>query len=589
MKRALASPRVLWIAAIAALLWLAPATLTQRYQADDYYHRIYLARDASFAPFLEPAHRLFTFYDGDPARTAWARSLGIVPWWTDPGLRSSFLRPVSAAAHGLDFRLWPGSPALAHLHSLLWYGVVLLLAGLAYRRFLGGRAAWVAGLATVLYAFDHTHGVDAAWIANRNAMVAAAFGLAALYAHDRWRREGARAAGVLAPLALGLALFAGEAGLGALAYLVAYEATQGGARRLRALVPTLLVTAAWAVIYVGGHHGATGSGMYVDPLSDPLGFARAAATHAPLLLASELGGPTPDIYMFLAPTWQLALLALALGVLAFAAPALVRLARGDATTRFFLLGALLAVLPTCATTPSARVMLLPGFGLIGVLARLGADVLERVDWVARLPRAARAGIVAYAVLAVGGHAVLSPLLLQVTARQMVMFDGVLRDLARGVPDDVRGQRVVIVNAPDAFFAGYLLIERHGDGQPAPRALLVLGVGRRALELERLDERTLRVRAPDGFYRDGADVLTTRGDRAMPVGTRVAIGDDVTIEVMRTAPDGVPVEADFRFAAPLPDARLRFVRWQGATYVPFELPAAGARVAIPAQPLPMPHL
>src|SRR3954471_8533648 len=107
MKRWLASPRIVWLAALAALLWLAPTTLRQGYQADDYYHRLSLAKDERFAWFVRPPLDLFTFYDGDPARTAHAIDDGLAPWWTDPALRASFYRPVSAATHVLDETIAP--------------------------------------------------------------------------------------------------------------------------------------------------------------------------------------------------------------------------------------------------------------------------------------------------------------------------------------------------------------------------------------------------------------------------------------------------------------------------------------------------
>jgi len=43
--------------------------------------------------------------------------LGI--WWAAVDSRNAFYRPLAAATHALDLRLWPDSAALMHLHALL--------------------------------------------------------------------------------------------------------------------------------------------------------------------------------------------------------------------------------------------------------------------------------------------------------------------------------------------------------------------------------------------------------------------------------------------------------------------------------------
>src|SRR5258707_5125 len=79
-----------------------------------------------------------------------------------------------------------------------------------YRRMLG--ATWVAGVAALVYAVDDARGATVGFIANRNVLVAAAFGVPALIAHDRARRDGSRPAAWLAPLLLAGALFSKEEG-----------------------------------------------------------------------------------------------------------------------------------------------------------------------------------------------------------------------------------------------------------------------------------------------------------------------------------------------------------------------------------------
>jgi hypothetical protein len=47
----------------------------------------------------------------------------LLPWWSDPTIHIDFARPLTALTHVLDYALWPGTPALRHLHSLLWFAL----------------------------------------------------------------------------------------------------------------------------------------------------------------------------------------------------------------------------------------------------------------------------------------------------------------------------------------------------------------------------------------------------------------------------------------------------------------------------------
>src|SRR6185436_4269008 len=102
----------------------------------------------------------------------------------------SLYRPVSAATHQLDAWLWPDSAFLQHAHSLAWAFALVLAVTALYRCVMG--VTTVAGLAALLYAVDQAHGFAIGWIANRNAIVCAVFGVLALLAHVRARADGRR-------------------------------------------------------------------------------------------------------------------------------------------------------------------------------------------------------------------------------------------------------------------------------------------------------------------------------------------------------------------------------------------------------------
>src|SRR5205807_960225 len=131
-----------------------------------------------------------------------------------------------------------------------------ILATLLYRRLLG--AGWAAGLAACFFALDPGHAVAAGWIASRNSVLAATFGIASVYAHDRWRRGGERWGAIVAPLCCAASLAAGESGTATLALLfahvVAFEEPRLAAWA-RALGSATAVALGWVVLYRGLGYG----------------------------------------------------------------------------------------------------------------------------------------------------------------------------------------------------------------------------------------------------------------------------------------------------------------------------------------------
>jgi len=569
---------VLIVSIIAALL--ASPALRQGLYVDDHFHRDFVLGTGRGAPLAKGWLWMFSFFDGDPARTQWMVDHGMMPWWSDVNVRVNFFRPLSSLTHVFDHRVL-GHPALMHLHSIAWYVLVVAVVASLYRRLIGG---YVAGLAAFMFAVDFTHGMLAAWLANRNALVAAAFGAMTLLFHDRWRREKRPRDAALAAGALAVGLCGGESALAIMGYVVAHAAfldREQGARRLRALLPYAPVILAYVVIYRVGHFGSRHSGMYLDPGQSPLLFALRTIEHAPLLVGTELGVPGVDFYPFLPTHLRVALIAVCLIVLALAAAAIVPIVRRDRVMRFFLVGALLSVVPFCATMPSTRLLLIPSIGLLAVIARVLGDVADRAI---EGGRSARFGAMFTAILAGLGHVFLSPPMFVLQEHQMVMLEGFLAKNADGLPRDptMSEQRLVVVNAPDATFIGYVAFVLDVRGVPSPRALLTLGVGTRPLTLERRDEKTVVLRSSVGLMQPAGTDLLTRGENDPPqVGWKTRVSD-IDVEITSVNAAGWPNEAVFTFPGSLEDRRYRWVTWKDQTLKPFAIPRIGERVDLPAQ-------
>jgi hypothetical protein len=587
LKSWLASPRAIAGIVLVAVLVAMPS-LGAGLAADDYWHKIVLTRDPEWASLTPRWYSLFTFYDGDPARTNVLLDIGMSCWWTDQSMRIAFFRPVSAATHALDYLLWPRTPWLMHAHSIAWYGALVAVAAWVYRRVLGGRGGtWIPAFAALLYGLDHNHGTPIAWIANRNALVAGVFALAALGAHDVAARSSRRAWSVGSAWLLALALASGESAVGIVGFFVAHVLFLDDRRwrpRLASLVPQIVVLVAWTLVYRLGDFGVRGSGVYVEPLRAPLSFLGAAATHLPLLLATEAGAPSVDLYTFLPLGGRIAILVICLAFLAWSVPAVMRLVRADRTARFFLVGSLLAILPSCAVFPSGRLMTVGGFGLLGLVALVGAGVLEGAAWLP-LPseRFATRLVRSFAIWSVGGHLLLSPLVLQVTMRQLVILNDMLARTGTGIPvgPETAHQRLVIINAPDTMFVAYLALARRLAGEQLPPRLFTIAGGQRTIDLSRTDEQTVLVRVEGGFYRDGIELLTRSRQDPIPIGSHVRIGT-IDIEILETTAEGVPLQAAFHFATSAEAGEYVWMRWESGVLAVTAPPRIGEHLTIAGQ-------
>lgn len=589
MKRVLASPRALHFAVAMAVLLSLPS-ITTGISADDYWHKLAFTKEyPDWAVMKNPWWNLFRFFDGDGGRNQWLLEHGITPWWSDPDVRAIFFRPLSCATHALDYRLWPESPVLMHLHSVAWYALLVAVAGWTYRRLftrLGDGSPWIANLAALLYALDYSHGLPVAWCANRNAVVAGVFAVAALGMHDVAacsESSGARRRAVaIASALLFLGLCAGESALAITAYLAAYTWWLDD-RPLRAraisFLPYVGATLVWLAIYRLGGFGVKGSGMYIEPLREPVAYGMSVLQSLPLLVAAELGAPAPDLYTFAPFALKVGMLAFALAFLAWSSFAFVRLWKTTPLARVLLGGSVLAVLPGCATFASARLLVIPSFGLIGVLAVAFAGLVDDAAWIPE-GGAARKLVRSYVVWSGLGHLFISPLAFQVSAQQIPIMGDIVRRLAKGMNDaDPIPERIVIVNSPDTLFFAFLLIDNAIHYVPAPKKMLSLAAGARDLRVTRDTASSLVVDQDDGFYRVATEVIMRKPTTPMPKGSTVDL-DDVQVEVLETTPDGIANRAVFRFREPIDDPKhYAFRAWTGAAMVPFPLPAVGETVVV----------
>ncbi len=508
---------------------------------------------------------LYTFSTGDPAEVRTLMSAGALPWWSDPQLRLSALRPLASVLVWLDVAVLDARGA--HLHSLLWWLAMLAALGWALAPVLGGRWAW---LAVAVYGFDDAHVMPLVWLANRAAIVSGVFGWLTLGLYVRKRPWPWLAASSAACMA------AGEYGLSALAYVVVYAAVvdrRPWKERAAALAPVLVPVAVYLVLHRAGGYGARYSGEYLDPASEPIAFAGALLERAPrLLIDMGTGSPLRLLAEWSVPAvWGTA--ALVLGGLWAAVRWLHPEQR--ATARWAILGALVAVVPVCASFLSER---------LTVLASVGVHVLSAGVIVAAIEGiAGRRWTLATLVPTVAalpilfGHGFVASQTSKAKTDWVRDFNAAGLDLAERMPvDDARAaeERWVLLAAGDPMMLVYPPHLRAMGGHRRPRRWTVLCIASGTVSMKRVSARAIEITAASGWLQTPLEWFFRRADRPLPEVVEI---DGLQAEVVAREGD-VPTTMRFTFDRPLQDPGLR-VMSVGMRGV-FRYPLAGVGATMP---------
>jgi hypothetical protein len=458
-----------------------------------------------------------------------------------------------------------------HLHSVAWFGLFLAAAAAFIRRVEG--STWVAGLAILILALDDAHGPTIGWIANRNLVMAAAFGFSALVAHDRAARDGGSR--WFAPILFLLALASNEGALGLLPLWLGY--TLWCDRRPQRWMDLAAVSAlgiAWLGLWIGLGFGVHNSGVYADIGADPVGSLVQVLTNFPVLAMSLSVGVWSELFSFanenVRPIWLVTAWVVFLSTLVVG----IRMARRDTRTAMWLLGALGALLPVTASFPSDRLLLIasvPGAVLLAKFVQHLRD--DRRAW--RL-----AAVVATLVLVrhVGLNLLFSPLRARTMEAPQDMVD---RSTASLDLDRAAERIVVLVNPPSDAMAAYGLVLQSVDNGALPGAIHSLYSGLEAVNVERVDSTTLRI-TPQGPWMSHSSERLSRNPATQPF----SVGDSVrvpglTYHVDAVTSDGRPASIHVVFDAPLEDPRYQFHAWNVINFQRFMIPSVGDASRLPA--------
>lgn len=582
----------IYLALIGVILMLSSINLGLI--GDDYQHKAALTGTFRIVENDASLFEMFSFLDGDTDKINYLKRYGGVPWWTYENLKISFFRPLTEITHWLDYNLWPNSPALMHCQNLFWFALLIFAAMLVYHRLIG--LNWIAGFAGLLFVVDYSHGITVGWLANRNALLAAFFGLLTLYFHDRWRKDGLKISGCIAVVMLALGLLSAELAISVTAYLFAYMLfiDRGPWKhRVATLLPYVAVSLVWLIARQKLGFGTHGSGIYIDPSEEPILFLSAMLKRAPIFLYGQFGIFPAEIADIL---FQNIFHAIWIWITLIAFISIfIPVIRKNPTARFFLLGMIISVIPICATHPSNRLLLIVGFGAMGLMAQFIGVFFNKETPLPKnkLYRLFAGMSVAYII---NFHIFISAAWLPGVAPKFArgMHD-VLTAPAMSLPIDTasaidiapypeyrkyaqRGSQtfvpknVVLINPPIAFFTVLFRPLRYTEGLPMPFPFHVLA-SEIDLEITRIDTKTLQINAKHGFFANHLDRIFRGDGYPMQVGqTMEMIG--MTAEVLALTDRGDPQTVKFQFDVPLDDSEIMMLTWQNGKFEPYIPPAVG---------------
>ncbi|WP_156763032.1 hypothetical protein [Mycobacterium sp. E787] len=508
---------------------------------------------------------------------------GPLPWFTDPGFRMHFFRPLTSLLFTLDHAVWGHFAAGYHVTSVLLYAALVLSVGLLFRATLGvrkpGPAAVTAGLAALLFAVEAFHSEPVGWISSRHVLVAAIPAVLSLVAHLRYLRDGWRPGGWLGPLGVVAALLSSETGLGAVACWFCLDALgpapperSSPRSRLLASLPVIAIAAGYVGMYTFFKFGAAGN-IYRGPTSDPLGFLEAAAVRVPTLAGFSLTGFIPDLPPIGSMVIGFAACAVAFGLYMLARPAISIDER--VTLRWLLPGALLSMVVASAGAPSPRLLLFPSIAtafLLAVFVYRGVQVLANPG----RRRLLRAGC--YAIVAL--HMVVAPIEFLVATAQ-------LADVARrgsnifwnAEIDHSVTTHVMVLAAPDAHAAFYPAVVAEALAPHTTSAWQILSMANGNHRFTRTGAASFRLDVIGGAATYNPSEEMFRSSR-----TPVRVGDLVKLSgatVTVLAVDGPePTSIEITVDVPLDNSALALLSWRDGRLVRLVPPPVGTSINLP---------
>jgi hypothetical protein len=540
------------------------------FMADDFI-QIGILEGVLPAKWLGPMD-LYTLSDGNPLHMRILKDTGAFPWFWHPQFKARFFRPLSCASLILDHALFDLNPLGYNIHNILWFISLVIAAGILMQRVIPGR---IAALAIIIFSLSGIHWYAIYWAAARHIIMAASLGLWALLAYYQWRIQGWKKGYPLSVLGILFSLSAGEASLGILAYLFAFElfSTHDSLKqKIKNLLPFIIMTVGYFIVYLALGYGAKDGGGYLNPFTEPLRFLTAAPGHFLALTGSIIAGGNTDFWMVPSLRGYIILISVLLLILLTILLVKVRPfadSKEIKSAGWLLPGAVISIIPFLSAQPGARLVVIPFIG--------GSVIISFVlhYWWRSLRK--RPGIKVrflsiFACILIVIHFGFAPIQRfagPVFAKKVLVQR---LELIFHQPEFNQKQfpeRMIFLTVPDFSIGLHSFYYRKLYREPMPDSWWVLSWENCRHRVSRTDLDTLEMELINGsihnpFLKKGTIIELT----------------GLEITVLDADHEGAK-RIRFRFDCSLNDPRLRFFAWKGGRLKNIQMPVEGGSIDLPA--------
>ncbi len=535
----------------------------------------------------------------DKTRRHMARNYGIMPWWFSDNAQAALWRPFTAFTHWLDYRLFPDSPPLMHAHNIAWFAAVVFLAAIIYRRIIGPSA--IAALAALMFVLDKNTYFPVMFVANRGFIVSLCFGLLCFYMHHKWRSTNSITAAIFSVIFFTLSLFSNEAGVSTFAFILAYTLILDKApwpKRLLTLVPPIMITIIWRIIYNSLGFGVSGIGVaYLDPGHELLKFLSHFPGYFLAVIAGQLSAVPPDVAIGLNPQYYPVLTIFYIIFTVITIILFTPVIRRNTIARFWFAVMIFAAIPIVAA-PSGKNFGFVAIGAFGLIAVFADDLIKNKTSLSRSRLYKHTAYVFCIILLIAhipsaaASKLITPKLMPATFGTIASPKG-LNDLSLA-----NDSNVVIVNGPCLLSACAIPFDAAYYHRPIPNSIRTLALAYSALEIERTDNNSIVITSkesniftankssPIHLAHAFATIDQLFSSSKMFEGKNTFTLDGMIVNILALDDKGLPKEISFTFDVPLDDESFRWVQfsWKTLSYKPFTLPKVGQTVVTQGPPV-----
>jgi hypothetical protein len=562
------------------------------FMADDFM-QLGILEGVSSSTWLGPMD-VYTLADGDPVHMRTLKDSGAFQWFWNPEFKAKFFRPLSSVLLIVDHAIFGLNPIGYSIHNLLWFAALIIAAGFLMQRAVPGR---ISSLTIVIFSISGIHWYVVYWTAARHIIVAASIGLWSLLAYTKWREQGWKKGRIISIIGILLSLLAGEAALGVLAYFFAYEllATDDAlTQKLKNLLPFIILTVAYLIVYTSLGYGAYGGSGYLNPVSAPLEFLLAFPGRFLALAGSMIVGGHAELWMFPSIRLYMILIAVLIIILLSILFKKVSSLNGDRTRlhpgtnenrhpptaqligsprrgiRWMLLGSVFSLIPFTAASPGARCLVVPFVGSAVVISFVLYYWWKSVR---KLPGLKIRFLNIFCWLLLFIHFVFAPIQRFVgPAFAKNVFVNRLESVLEKTEFNHQQppQKIVLVTVPDFSIGLHSFYYRKLNREPMPESWWVLSWENCAHRVYRSNSNTFELELINGsinrpFLKKGTVIELT----------------GMAVTVLKADNDGAKC-IEFRFDCSLDDPSLKFLAWIDGGLKGIQMPPVGKSILLPVK-------